>query len=304
MKQAIILSLVVATIGMSGCSSVQTSSSTASVQPATTSEANAEEELKDFAYYSRPARNGLKAVGRSIYWLFDSSASLIGDGLGATRDAIPVSVRKTVSDGAAKTTDLTKDGALYALSFMPDDIHPLLPDEIVRSIPAPSEPEKANPETLPDSGQAMVYVIRPHFTGVLNHFEVYLNGKTPKDRMGYTQHYEYLAFPVEPGRHTIYSKGENWSEIGIQLREGEFIFLEQKASRGLFLSNQTLHSLPLDKARTYLAFTEPGTLESGESMPDYRRNASHLFATATERTGKRLGEASAVITETLSFNEE
>ena len=304
MKQAILLTLLVTSAGLSGCASVNSSSTTAATQPPAASEAHVEEELKDFAYYSRPARNGLKAVGRSIYWLFDSSASLIGGGLSATRDAIPDTVRTTVSDGTAKTTELTKDGALYALSLMPDDIHPLLPDEIVRSIPAPSEPEKANPTSLPGQGQAMVYVIRPHFTGVLNHFEVYLNGKREEDRIGYTQHYEYLAFPVEPGRHTIYSKGENWSDIGIQLREGEFIFLEQRASRGLFLSNQTLQSLPLDKARTYLAFTEPGTLESGETMPDYRRNASHLFATATERTGKRLGEATAVITETLSFNEE
>ncbi|WP_211824174.1 hypothetical protein [Kistimonas asteriae] len=303
MKQAIILSLLVTTAGVSGCATVNTPSTTAATQPAPPSPPDAEQELKDFAYYSRPARNGLKAVGRSIYWLFDSSASLIGNGLSATRDAIPETVRTTVSDGTAKTTELTKDGALYALSLMPDDIHPLLPDEIVRSMPAPSEPEKANPAALPEQGQAMVYVIRPHFTGVLNHFEVYLNGKTAEDRVGYTQHYEYLAFPVEPGRHTIYSKGENWSEIGIQLREGEFIFLEQKASRGLFLSNQTLQSLPLDKARTYLAFTEPGTLESGESVPDYRHNASHLFVTATERTGKRLDKATAVITETLSFNE-
>ncbi|GAA4652287.1 hypothetical protein GCM10023116_45710 [Kistimonas scapharcae] len=303
MKEAILSTLLVVTAGLSGCASVNSSSTTASMQTPAASEAHAEEELKDFAYYSRPARNSLKAVGRSIYWLFDSSASLIGSGLSATRDAIPETVRTTVSDGTAKTTELTKDGALYALSLMPDDIHPLLPDEVVRSIPAPSEPEKANPTTLPEQGQAMVYVIRPHFTGVLNHFEVYLNGKDEEDRIGYTQHYEYLAFPVEPGRHTIYSKGENWSDIGIQLREGEFIFLEQRASRGLFLSNQTLESLPLDKARTYLAFTEPGTLVSGETMPDYRRNALHLFATATERTGKRLDEATAAITETLSFNE-
>ena len=145
------------------------------------------------ATYSNPALNVAKAAGRGVYWTFDESAKLIIKGLSATRDAIPESVRTTANDAAIKAGELAADGALYSLSLLPKDAQKLLPQEIESAIPTPSAPDGAPVPTILAEADALIFVMRPHFTGVFNRFEIYLNGREPENLAGYTRHYEYVA---------------------------------------------------------------------------------------------------------------
>jgi hypothetical protein len=79
---------------------------------------------------------------------------------------------------------------------------------------------------LPDEGKAMVYVVRPtdYFGAVSLH--VYIDNK--ESEIGSTKGTQYICFNIAPGEHTIFSKGENWSEINISAKPGEVIFLQQE----------------------------------------------------------------------------
>ncbi|CAM3696798.1 hypothetical protein [Parendozoicomonas haliclonae] len=245
--------------------------------------------------YTNPVVSSAKAAGRGIYWTFDEGAKLIIKGLTSTRDAIPENVRETGSESVSTTVDLAKDGALYGLSLLPNDVQKLLPEEIEQAIPGETPPETTALPTIPAEADALIFVMRPHFTGVLNRFEIYLNGKEPENLAGFTQHYEYVALPVMAGRYTIHSKAENWSSVAVRINAGERIFLEQKASKGLFLSNQTLVQITPQKASEYMVFTEPGSLViAGQEIPgqSYMDELSHLADYATRSSGKRLDKMS------------
>ena len=66
---------------------------------------------------------------------------------------------------------------------------------------------------LPAPGQAIVYVVRPLLEGFAIPTRVYLDEQTPAANVGYTLGNEHIWFNVSPGRHTIFSKADNWGII-------------------------------------------------------------------------------------------
>ncbi len=99
--------------------------------------------------------------------------------------------------------------------------------------------------TLPHkvkNDKAVVYLIRPESAQSVLNFNVYLDGQKDSDEMGHTNGKEYIYFYVTPGKHTIYSKGESYRSMDIDVKAGEVIFIEQEEVMGLLVANSLLHN--------------------------------------------------------------
>ncbi len=115
------------------------------------------------------------------------------------------------------------------------------------SLPSP-EAMKAETATfqlpkLPESGKAIVYVVRPSALGGLVRFNVFLNDQEANSEMGFTRGSQYIYFSVPPGDHKIYSKAENWAETLVSMKAGEIIFIQQDASMGIIMARNSLMKL-------------------------------------------------------------
>lgn len=96
---------------------------------------------------------------------------------------------------------------------------------------------------LPETGKAMVYVVRPSGMGGLVRFNVFLNDQEANSEMGYTRASQYIYFSVPPGDHKIYSKAENWAETLVSVKAGDVIFIEQQLGMGIIMARNSLLKL-------------------------------------------------------------
>ena len=96
---------------------------------------------------------------------------------------------------------------------------------------------------LPESGRAIVYVVRPSALGGLVRFNVFLNDQEVNSEMGFTRGSQYIYFSVPPGDHKIYSKAENWAETLVSVKAGDIIFVQQDASMGIVMARNSLMKL-------------------------------------------------------------
>jgi Protein of unknown function (DUF2846) len=112
------------------------------------------------------------------------------------------------------------------------------------TLPSPAEmkAQTANYQLpkLPESGKAMVYVVRPSNVGALVRFNVFLDDQLAPSEMGYTRGSQYIYFSVAPGKHKIYSKAENWADVDFDANDGDIIFVQQDASMGFVMARNSL----------------------------------------------------------------
>jgi hypothetical protein len=115
------------------------------------------------------------------------------------------------------------------------------------SMPSP-EAMKAEAATfqlpkLPETGKAIVYVVRPSGLGGLIRFNVFVDNQEAASEMGYTRGTQYIYFNLVPGQHKIYSKAENWAETTILAKAGDIIFIQQVTSMGFLMAQNTIFKL-------------------------------------------------------------
>lgn len=90
----------------------------------------------------------------------------------------------------------------------------------------------------PAKGKALIYVVRPgHFMCIVT-ADLYLDSKNKTSGKGANSCSEYLYFEVLPGKHTLFSKTTNWSEITLEARAGDILFFEQEM--GALIRNNLL----------------------------------------------------------------
>lgn len=117
---------------------------------------------------------------------------------------------------------------------------------------------------LPDSGKAVVYIVRPASIGGLIRFNVFVDDKQPESEMGYTRSREYIYFNVPPGEHKIYSKAENWAETDIFAKSGDIIFIQQEPEIGLIMARNSLFKLDDLVGKYNVKMLTLGTIEKTE----------------------------------------
>ena len=115
---------------------------------------------------------------------------------------------------------------------------------------------------LPAPGQAIVYVVRPLLEGFAIPTRVYLDEQTPAANVGYTLGNEHIWFNVSPGRHTIFSKADNWGIIAIDCHPGDVIFIEQVIGLSLPTIRNDLRLLTEHHGKFWLKHTQPGSMQS------------------------------------------
>ncbi|WP_176450307.1 DUF2846 domain-containing protein [Pseudomonas delhiensis] len=90
------------------------------------------------------------------------------------------------------------------------------------------------------SDQGLVYVVRPSNAGGLVRFNVFLDDREDASEMGYNRGNQYIYFYVEPGKHTISSKAENWADLSFEVRAGEVVFIKQEVEVGMLMARNNL----------------------------------------------------------------
>lgn len=116
-------------------------------------------------------------------------------------------------------------------------------------------PYKAN------KNEALVYVVRPSGLGTIVRFNVFLDDKEDSSEMGYTRGSQHIYFYVNPGKHKIYSKAENWSEIDGNFEAGKTYFIRQDVSMGFLMARGSLKNENSVKGKYYMMKTSKGTIK-------------------------------------------
>jgi hypothetical protein len=112
----------------------------------------------------------------------------------------------------------------------------------------------------PNAEEGMVYVVRPELTGTLVRFNVFLNDQEDASEVGHTRGSQHIYFMVEPGKHTIYSKAENWASVDIDVSPGETVFIRQHANLGVLMARNSLSLLNAMEGEYFVKETRPGTM--------------------------------------------
>lgn len=101
----------------------------------------------------------------------------------------------------------------------------------------------------PDSGKALVYVVRPSIVGSAITFGVKCNDMP----IGSTNGKRFIYTFLEPGTHIFTSKAENVSDLFLKVESGRTYFINQKPKWGTLFSRVQLEKLDEKTGRSYLS---------------------------------------------------
>lgn len=112
----------------------------------------------------------------------------------------------------------------------------------------------------PEKGKAIVYIVRPSPLGGLIRFNVFVNDQKAESEMGYTRGSQYIYFNLTPGEHQILSKAENWAETNVTAAAGDIIFIQQEATMGLIMAQNSIFKLQDYEGKYHVKHLEMGTI--------------------------------------------
>ena len=114
--------------------------------------------------------------------------------------------------------------------------------------------------SLPKSGKAIVYVVRPAALGGFIPFKVFVDNKERGSAKGTTLGKQYIYFDVEPGTRKILSRAENTADISVVARPGDIIFIEQVPQPGLVVARNNVSRLDSDEGKYHVKRLKLGRL--------------------------------------------
>lgn len=132
------------------------------------------------------------------------------------------------------------------------------------NVPTPevmkAETANYNLPALPETGKAMVYVVRPSSIGGFVRFNVFIDNQEDTSEMGYTRSGQYIYFALSPGEHKIYSKAENWAETAVNAKAGDIIFIQQEPAMGIMIARNNLFNLQSYEGKYHVKTLTLGTI--------------------------------------------
>jgi hypothetical protein len=140
------------------------------------------------------------------------------------------------------------------------------------------------PYTAPN-GQGTVYVVRPFSTGKIIRFNVFLDDQKDESEMGYNRGAQYVYFPVASGKHTIYSKAENWAAIDVDVKPNDIVFVKQDAEMGIAIARNSLSIIDPVAGKYYVMKTKLGSLSKavkGSTAPVNEKKPESQSDTASK----------------------
>lgn len=113
---------------------------------------------------------------------------------------------------------------------------------------------------LTSADKGLIYVVRPSSLYGIFKYNVFLDGQSDANQIGYTRGNQYIYFYVEPGQHTVTSTAENTSNVTFDIKAGETQYLIQDASFGFLFGRNSLDKLNPVEGKYYIKHTKLGTL--------------------------------------------
>jgi hypothetical protein len=136
------------------------------------------------------------------------------------------------------------------------------------TLPSPevmrAETQSYSVPRLPEKDKAIVYVVRPSPLGTLVRFNVFLDDQEANSEMGFTRGTQYIYFSVNPGKHKIYSKAENWAETDVDAKSGDIIFIQQEPTIGVIMARNNLFKIDELQGKYNVKTLTPGTIIKSE----------------------------------------
>jgi hypothetical protein len=69
---------------------------------------------------------------------------------------------------------------------------------------------------------------------------------------------------LSPGKHTLYSKAENWAELPFEAKEGDIIFAEQETNMGVIMARNNLLKIEEVPGKYHVKKLSLGTISKTE----------------------------------------
>ena len=91
-----------------------------------------------------------------------------------------------------------------------------------------SQEMQENSVTIPE-GKAVIYIVRPSSLGTLAGFKVFVD----TTYIGINNGNDFVYAFVDPGKHTVKSKGENEKTLEVTCEDGKSYYIEQLVQMGL-----------------------------------------------------------------------
>ena len=107
------------------------------------------------------------------------------------------------------------------------------------------------PQT-PPSGQGLLYVLRPSRFGFAISFGINLDDRTAAGEVAKFKGHQYVAIPIEPGRHTLFVKTlENAAEAPFEIQAGQAVGFLVTPTWGAIVAHAKIEALDERAARFY-----------------------------------------------------
>ncbi len=95
----------------------------------------------------------------------------------------------------------------------------------------------------PVPSMTLVYIVRPTALGFAIPMSVFVDEKVKDNKVGVTQGAQHIYFYLTPGKHIIISQSENRSDLEIEAKPGEVIFIEQMVQMGAVVARNKLKAV-------------------------------------------------------------
>jgi hypothetical protein len=119
--------------------------------------------------------------------------------------------------------------------------------------------------SLPETGKAIVYVVRPSIDCETFSFSVFTDNQQPESNVGYTKGRQYIYFGLTPGEHTILSRVDNWgtwAETKVSAKAGDVLFMQQEPDMGFITLSNKIVPLQEYEGKYHVKTLIPGTIAS------------------------------------------
>jgi hypothetical protein len=115
--------------------------------------------------------------------------------------------------------------------------------------------KKSHPTPEPESGKALLYVLRPTMYGNKIQSKLGIDGQW----VGLNRGRNYFFVQLDPGEHYLCSKSENRSTMALTVEAGKTYFVEQKVRMGFMKARTKLATMTDEKGREKLAKCHPSS---------------------------------------------
>jgi len=117
---------------------------------------------------------------------------------------------------------------------------------------------------IKDKSKGLLCVVRPDGYGGLIRFNIFIDGQEEAQEFGGTRGNQHLVIPLDPGKHVVHSKAENWEATDIEIKANDYAFIRQIPGMGFLYARNELKVLDQVEGRFWMMKTGEGTVKDSK----------------------------------------